>query len=103
MQDHVYRLIEIVGTSTQSIEDAVETAIARAESQLSNLRWFEIRNVRGHIEDGVVGHYQVALRIGFTLDDSLDEDEEDDEEDDEDEDVEDDEEEEDDLDDVEEE
>ena len=93
MQDHVYRLIEIVGTSTDSIEDAVETAIASAESQLSNLRWFEIRNVRGHIEDGVVGHYQVALRIGFTLDDGLEaedeEDEEDEDEDEEDEDEED--------------
>lgn len=91
MQNHVYRLIEIVGTSTQSIEDAVETAIARAESQLSDLRWFEIRNVRGHIEDGVVGHYQVSLRIGFTMDDGFedDEDEEEDEEDDNDEDDED--------------
>jgi flavin-binding protein dodecin len=64
---HVYRVIELVGTSEQSIEDAVHAAIGRAHATLRNLRWFEIVRTSGHIEDGVVRHFQVTLKVGFTM------------------------------------
>ena len=67
MQDHVYKIIDLVGTSDTSIEDAIQTAIARASRTMRNLRWFEVAQMRGHIEDGQVRHYQVVLRVGFTL------------------------------------
>ena len=66
--NHVYKVIELVGTSDKSVEDAIQTAIARASKTLKHLRWFEAVQVRGHIEDGRVGHYQVTLKVGFTLD-----------------------------------
>jgi dodecin len=68
MSDHVYKIVEIVGSSATSIEDAVQTAVARASTTLREIRWFEIVNTRGHVENGKVAHYQVTLRIGFTLD-----------------------------------
>jgi dodecin len=68
-EDHVYRVIELVGTSEESIEDAIGTAIARANSTLRNLRWFEIVRTSGHISDGVVQHYQVTMKVGFTMED----------------------------------
>ena len=64
---HVYKIIEIVGSSPNSIEDAIKVAIARASETLRNLRWFEVTQTRGHLEDGKVGHYQVTLRVGLTL------------------------------------
>lgn len=67
MQDHVYKVIELVGSSETSIEDAIQTAVARASSTLKHLRWFEVVETRGHIEDGRVRHYQVTLKVGFTL------------------------------------
>ena len=67
MSDNVYKIIEIVGSSTTGIEDAVDKAIARAASTIEDIRWFEIKETRGHVEDGRVAHYQVTLRIGFTL------------------------------------
>jgi len=67
MSDHVYKKIEIVGSSTESIEDAINKAVTRAGQSLRNLRWFEVVETRGHIEDGKVAHYQVTLQIGFTL------------------------------------
>lgn len=67
MTEHVYRVIEVVGTSTISVEDAVNSAVARASETLRELRWFELVETRGHIEDGKVKHYQVTLKIGFTL------------------------------------
>jgi flavin-binding protein dodecin len=70
MQDHVYKIIELVGSSETSIEDAVQSAIARAAQTLKHLRWFEIVQTRGHIEEGKVRHYQVTLKAGFTLDDT---------------------------------
>ena len=70
MDDHVYRVIEVTGSSPKSISDAIQTAIARASKTLRNLRWFEVVETRGHIEDGKVQHYQVTLKIGFTIDDS---------------------------------
>lgn len=69
MSEHVYKLIEIVGSSTTGIEDAVQNAVAKASKSLRNLRWFEVTQTRGHIEDGRVAHWQVTLKIGFTLDD----------------------------------
>ncbi len=67
MSDNVYKVIEIVGSSTTGIEDAVEKAIARASSTLRDIRWFEVKETRGHVENGRVAHYQVTLKIGFTL------------------------------------
>jgi flavin-binding protein dodecin len=72
MGDHVYKVIELVGSSPTSIEDAMQAAIGRAAATLRNLDWFEVIETRGHIEDGHVHHYQVRLRIGFTLEDSED-------------------------------
>jgi hypothetical protein len=70
MQDHhVYKIVELVGSSPDSIEDAIKSAIARAHQTLRNLRWFEVVETRGHIEDGEVHHYQVTLKVGFTLED----------------------------------
>ena len=65
--DHVYRVIEVVGTSATSISDAINTAIARAHKTLRNLRWFEVIRTSGHIENGKVRHYQVTLSVGFTM------------------------------------
>jgi flavin-binding protein dodecin len=67
MSDNIYKIVEVVGSSTSTIEDAVEKAIARASSTVHDLRWFEVKETRGHIENGRVAHYQVTLRIGFTL------------------------------------
>jgi dodecin len=73
MQDeHVYKVIEIVGSSPNSIEDAIQSAVARAASTLRNLRWFEVIQTRGHVENGRVRHYQVTLKIGFTLQEGAD-------------------------------
>ncbi|HEX8400643.1 MAG TPA: dodecin [Allosphingosinicella sp.] len=68
MSDNVYKIIEVVGSSPTSISDAIEKAVARAATTIRDLRWFEVKETRGHIEDGRIGHYQVTLRIGFTLD-----------------------------------
>lgn len=67
MNDHVYKVVELVGSSETSIEDAIQTAIQRASQSLRNLRWFEVLQTRGHVEDGEVRHYQVVLKAGFTL------------------------------------
>jgi flavin-binding protein dodecin len=68
MQDHIYKIIELAGSSETSIEDAIQRAIARASLTLNQLRWFEVVQTRGHIENGKVRHYQVTLRVGFALD-----------------------------------
>ena len=68
MSDHVYKIVEIVGSSADSIEGAIECALARASKTLHGIRWFEVADTRGHVENGKVAHYQVTLRIGFTLD-----------------------------------
>lgn len=70
MADHVYKAIEIIGSSSVSVEDAVGNAIAKASETLRNLRWFEVLETRGHIEGARVAHWQVTLKIGFTLDDT---------------------------------
>jgi len=69
MSDHVYKVEEIVGSSEDGIEDAIEVAITRAAKTLRHLAWFEVREIRGHIEEGEVAHYQVKLKVGFKLDD----------------------------------
>jgi flavin-binding protein dodecin len=67
MSDHVYKIIEVVGSSPTSIEDAIDRAVSRASATVRDIRWFEVKETRGHVEDGRVSHYQVTLRIGFTL------------------------------------
>lgn len=69
MTEHVYKVVELVGSSQVGIEGAIQTAIARAGRSLRKLRWFEVVETRGHIEDGIVHHYQVTLKVGFTLED----------------------------------
>jgi flavin-binding protein dodecin len=67
MPDHVYKTIELVGSSTRGMEDAVQKAIAKAAETVRNLRWFEVLDTRGHIEAGKVAHWQVTVKLGFTL------------------------------------
>lgn len=67
MADPVYKVVEVVGTSEQSISTAIENAIARASGTLRHLGWFEVGEIRGNIEDGKVNRYQVTLKVGFTL------------------------------------
>ncbi|WP_186627690.1 dodecin [Rhodococcus sp. BP22] len=68
MSDNIYRVTEIVGTSTESSDDAIRKAISRANSTLNNLDWFEVVETRGHIEDGAIAHFQVMIKVGFKLD-----------------------------------
>ncbi len=70
MPDHTYRVTEIVGSSQESVEDAIRNAIRRAGQTLRGLDWFEVTEIRGHIEDGDVGHFQVGLKVGFRLEDA---------------------------------
>jgi flavin-binding protein dodecin len=67
MSDHVYKIVELVGSSPTGIEDAIQTAIARASSTVDNIRWFEVTDTRGHVEGGKVSHYQVTIKVGFTI------------------------------------
>ena len=69
MKDTVYKLIELTGTSTASIEDAVDKAIKRAHKTIKNLRWFQVIETRGNIEKGKVHHWQVTVKIGFAVND----------------------------------
>jgi flavin-binding protein dodecin len=70
MSEHTYKIIELVGSSKVSIEDAVQSAVAKASATLRNLRWFEVVETRGYVEDGKVAYWQVTVKIGFTLEDS---------------------------------
>ena len=65
--DNTYRIIEIVGSSTNSIDDAIKTGLARTSETVKHLRWFEVTETRGHIEDGKIAHYQVGMKVGFTV------------------------------------
>ena len=69
MTDRTYRVTEIVGTSGESIEDAIRNGVRRAAQTLRHLDWFEVTEVRGHIVDGEVGHFQVGMKVGFRLED----------------------------------
>ena len=68
MSGHTYRVTEIVGTSSDGIDDAIKSAIERASTTLHGLDWFEVTEIRGHISDGTIGHVQVGLKVGFRLD-----------------------------------
>jgi flavin-binding protein dodecin len=69
MNDHVYKHIELTGSSTVGIEDAVENAIAKAAATVRNIQWFKVTETRGHVEGGKVRHWQVTINVGFTLED----------------------------------
>jgi flavin-binding protein dodecin len=68
MSANVYGVTEIVGTSSEGVDDAIRTGISRASNTLRGLDWFEVTEVRGHIQDGQVGHFQVGLKVGFRMD-----------------------------------
>ncbi|MEO7167783.1 MAG: dodecin [Spartobacteria bacterium] len=68
MSEHVYKKIELVGSSTTGIEDAVQNALSLAGKTIRNMRWFEVTETRGHIEDNKINHWQVTVKVGFTLD-----------------------------------
>lgn len=69
MSDHIYKIIELVGSSKSGIENAIENALARASKTIHHIDWFEVAETRGQVADGKVGHYQVVLRVGFRLED----------------------------------
>lgn len=69
MKDHVYKIIEVVGSSDKSVDEAIKTAVSTANQSIRNMGWFEVIQTRGHIEGGKVAQYQVTLKIGFRLDD----------------------------------
>ena len=67
MEDHVYKTVEVTGSSPDGIDDAIRRAVGKASETVRNLDWFEVASVRGHIEDGAVAHFQVTVKIGFRL------------------------------------
>ena len=67
MTEHIYKVLELVGSSTTSIEDAIQCAISRAGETVRHIRWFQVTETRGVVEEGRVAHYQVSLKVGFTL------------------------------------
>jgi dodecin len=69
MPDHIYKHVELTGSSAKSSDDAVAKAIARASKTLRNIQWFEVTETRGHVAKGKIDHWQVTLKVGFTLDD----------------------------------
>ncbi len=69
MSDHTYKVTEIVGSSADGIDAAIQSGIARAGESLRHLGWFEVTDIRGHLEDGAIAHYQVTMKVGFRLDD----------------------------------
>ena len=69
MSEHVYKKLELTGSSTTGIEDAVATALAKAAKSVRNMHWFEVMETRGHIDGGKIAHWQVTIKVGFTLED----------------------------------
>jgi len=67
MSDHIYKHIELTGSSKNSIEEAIQNAVAKANESVKNMRWFQMTDFRGHIDNGNVSHWQVTIKIGFTL------------------------------------
>lgn len=67
MSDHVYKSLELTGSSTTGVEDAVQNAITKASRTVHNLRWFQVTEIRGHIEEARIGHWQVTMKVGFTI------------------------------------
>ena len=72
MSDHIYKIVQLVGSAPSSVEDAIQNAIVRASKSLKHLRWFEVLETRGQVEGGKVSHYQVTIKVGFTLGDTID-------------------------------
>jgi flavin-binding protein dodecin len=70
MADHVYRVTEIVGSSPDSLQQAIRNGVSRAGQTLRNLEWFEVTEIRGYIEQGEVAHFQVGMKVGFRLEDA---------------------------------
>lgn len=70
MADHTYRVTEIVGTSPESVQQAIRNGVTRAGKTLRNIEWFETSQIRGHVVDGEVAHFQVTMKVGFRLDES---------------------------------
>jgi hypothetical protein len=68
MSDHIYKIIELVGSSTKGTDEAINNAIERATKTLRNMDWFEVVETRGHLQDGKVAHYQVKIKVGIRLD-----------------------------------
>lgn len=68
MPDHIYKSIELTGTSKESVEEAVNNAIAKAAKSVHNLKWFEVTDIRGNIENNIVAHWQITMKVSFTLD-----------------------------------
>ena len=71
MTDHVYKLLELTGSSPSSLEDAVQNAISRAAKTIRNMHWFEVTETRGHIVGAKIAHWQVTLKVGFTLEETV--------------------------------
>jgi len=69
MADHIYKHIELTGSSKNSIEEAIQNAVVKANESVRNMRWFQMIDLRGHIDNGIVSHWQVTIKIGFTLED----------------------------------
>jgi len=67
MSDHVYKKIELTGSSSIGIQEAIENAVNKASQTINNMRWFEVIETRGHIDDGKVQHWQVTIKVGFTI------------------------------------
>ncbi len=67
MSENTYKMIKLAGSSTDSIEDAIQNAITKSGESIDQLRWFEVQETRGHIENGKVAHYQVVIEVGFTI------------------------------------
>ena len=70
MPSHVYKLIEVTGSSTEGLQEAIEVAVARAAKTIRNMRWFQVTETRGHIDNQKIAYWQVTVKIGFTLEDS---------------------------------
>lgn len=68
MTEHVYKKLELVGSSKESIEDAVQNAVSAACKSVKNVEWFEVKETRGHVTDGQVAHFQVVVKVGFRVD-----------------------------------
>ncbi len=68
MSDHIYKIVEVAGSSTTSHDDAIRQAISKAAESIQHLNWYEVKEMRGHISDGHIAHYQVVVRLGFRLD-----------------------------------
>ncbi|WP_309372005.1 dodecin [Nitrosomonas sp.] len=67
MSDHIYKIMELTGSSSTSMQSAIENAVARASKTVRDMRWFEVIETRGHIEQGTIKHWQVTIKVGFTL------------------------------------